>query len=184
VTRTIQHTGSAAGKGQAPLDADTVRPLVACLDAQIELLSGREAELDALSEAIIANDNDRMEQVLDQMTQSRQRQRQADADLENARAALARKLGWPVRQTRLANLVARVEPASREPLRARRRTVMELAARISLKHRQTAVLLAECTRVNRMLIDCMVPTDQRVTLYGQGGRREWQGGASLMDTEH
>lgn len=183
MTPTSQHTAEAVPSGSSCLDAGAFEPLIACLDAQIDLLNRREVELDSLSEAIIANDNERMEHVLDEMTRSRQLQQQADADLQAERAGLAHALGWPERQTRLANLVELAEADCRQRLRLRRREVLERAARISLKHRQTAVLLAECTRINRMLIDCMAGTDRRVTLYGQGGAQHWQGDGGLMDTE-
>jgi len=167
----------------AILDAESAETLASCLDAQIDLLCRRESELDSLSECIISGDNDRMEQVLDQMTLSRRSQADADARLDAARRIVAERLGWQVGKTRLANLIGLVEPAHRDALRSRRRQVLELAERISLKHRRTAILLAECTRVNRLLIDCMVGSGRRVTLYGQAGRQQWQDGAGLMDTE-
>ena len=180
MTRTTQLKAPAS---PAALGAETVDELIACLDDQIDLLARREAELDALGEAILANDNDRMERVLDEMTRSRQLQQQADDRLSSARGAAAETLGWPASQTRLAKLIGLIEPTGRQELRRRRRQVLERASRISLKHRQTAVLLAECTRVNRMLIDCMVGDDQRVTLYGHTGRQHWNGAGGLMDTE-
>ena len=182
MTHAVQHDEAAAPAG-AFLDAEATAALAEQLDRQIDLLTRRESELDALSEAIIANDNDRMEQVLDQMTLSRQLQAQADAELQAHRDALASRLGWSAGSTRLSRLMAAVEPAGRDLLRRRRLDVMTLAERISVKHRRTAVLLAECTRVNRMLIDCMVGGDGRVTLYGQTGRQHWRGAGSLMDTE-
>ena len=185
MTRTLQPDGAGSGAAEAPASPgpEMLRRLIDSLDRQIGLLSLREAELDALSESIIANDNDRMEQVLEEMARSRQCQAQADAQFQAARDELAGHLGWPAGKTRLERLLGMVGKSDRRLLAQRRRQVIDLAERIRRKHRQTAVLLAECARINRLLIECIVGPDQRVTVYGQRGPQHWRGCGSLMDTE-
>jgi hypothetical protein len=175
--------GSGAAEAPASPGPEMLRRLTDSLDRQIDLLSRREAQLDALSECIIANDNDRMEQVLEEMARSRQCQAQADAQFQAAREELARHVGWPAGKTRLERLLGIVGQSDRRLLAQRRRQLIDLAERIRRKHRQTAVLLAECARINRLLIECLVGCDQRVTVYGQRGQQHWRGCGSLMDTE-
>ncbi len=175
--------GSGAADSPARLAPEMLQRLTDSLDRQIDLLGRREAELDALSESIIANDNDRMEQVLDDMARSRQCQEQADAQFQAARDELAGSLGWPAGKTRLERLLGVVGQSDRRLLAQRRRQVTGLAERIRRKHRQTSVLLAECARINRLLIECIVGPDRRVTVYGQRGTQHWRGCGSLMDTE-
>ncbi|GEM_PF-807988 len=185
MTRTLQPdaAGSGAAESPAPPGPQMLQRLTESLDCQIDLLSRREAELDALSESIIANDNDRMERVLEEMTRSRQHQALADAQFQAARDELAEHLGWPAGKTRLERLLGMVGQSDRRILAQRRRQVTDLAERIRRKHRQTAVLLAECARINRLLIECIVGSDKRVTVYGQRGPQHWRGCGSLMDTE-
>jgi hypothetical protein len=185
VTRSLQPDAAGNGAGDVPASPppEMLRRLTDSLDCQIDLLGRREAELDALSESIIANDNDRMERVLDEMAQSRQHQAQADARFQAARDELAGRLGWPAGNTRLERLLGIVGQNDRRLLARRRRQVTDLAERIRRKHRQTAVLLAECARINRLLIECIVGPGQRVTLYGQHGQQHWRGCGSLMDAE-
>jgi len=175
--------GNAAAEAPARPGPEMLQRLTESLDRQIDLLSRREAELDALRESIIANDNDRMERVLEEMARSRQCQAQADAQFQAARDELAGHLGWPAGKTRLERLLSMVGQSDRRLLAERRGQVIDLAERIRRKHRQTAVLLAECARINRMLIACLVGPDQRVTVYGQRGQQHWRGCGSLMDTE-
>lgn len=185
MTRSLQPDAAGNGAGDVPASPppEMLRRLTDSLDCQIDLLGRREAELDALSESIIANDNDRMERVLDEMAQSRQHQAQADARFQAARDELAGRLGWPAGNTRLERLLGIVGQNDRRLLARRRRQVTDLAERIRRKHRQTAVLLAECARINRLLIECIVGPGQRVTLYGQHGQQHWRGCGSLMDAE-
>jgi len=160
-----------------------VQRLTESLDQQIELLGARSDELDALNESICANDNDRMEQVLTEMGLSRQRQGQADRQFKAAREDLARHLGWQIGKTRLERLLGLVGEPERRALARRRRQVVELAETLRRKHRQTVVLLAECAKINRLLIDCLLGPDQRVTVYGATGAQHWRRCGSLMDTE-
>jgi len=179
---------SNAGSAGAPstpafLPPEMVQRLTASLDLQIELLGARSDELDALSECICANDNDRMEQLLAKMALSRQRQGQADREFKDARDELAGHLGWQVGKTRLEPLLSMVGEPARRVLAQRRQQVAQLAETLRRKHRRTTVLLAECARINRLLVDCLLGDDQRVTVYGATGARHWRGCGSLMDTE-
>ncbi len=187
MTRPLQpnadSAGAAAPDTPAVLPPEMVQRLTESLDRQIELLGARSAELDALSESICANDNDRMEQVLAEMALSRQRQDQADREFKAARDELAGHLGWQVGKTRLERLLGLVGEPDRRVLAQRRRQVAEMAETLRRKHRQTGILLAECARINRLLIDCLLGPDQRVTVYGATGAQHWRGCGSLMDTE-
>jgi len=165
------------------LPPEMVQRLTDSLDRQIELLGIRSDELDALSECICANDNDRMEQLLAEMALSRQRQDQADREFKDARDELAGHLGWQVGKTRLERLLNMVGEPARRVLAQRRLQVADLAETLRRKHRRTTVLLAECARINRLLVDCLLGDDQRVTVYGATGTRHWRGSGSLMDTE-
>jgi len=167
----------------AALPPEMVRRLIDSLDSQLDLLGARSDELDALNESICANDNDRMEQVLAEMALSRQRQGLADRDFKEVRDDLAGHLGWQSGKTRLERLLGLVGEPERRVLAQRRRQVAELAQTLRRKHRQTTVLLAECVRINRLLIDCLLGQDQQVTVYGATGAQHWRGCGSLMDTE-
>jgi len=178
------NTGSAGvSSTDTFLPPEMVQRLTASLDLQIELLGNRADELDALSECICANDNDRMEQLLAKMDQSRQQQDQANRDFKDVRDELAGHLGWQVGKTRLERLLEVIGEPARRGLAQRRQQVAQLAETLRRKHRRTTVLLAECARINRLLVDCLLGDDQRVTVYGATGARHWRGSGSLMDTE-
>ncbi len=168
---------------QASLPPEMLQRLTECLDRQIELLGARSDELDALTKAVCANDNDRMEKVLEAMEQSRQRQDQADREFKGARDKLAEHLGWQVDQTRLHRLLEMIREPQRQALAKRRQQVVVLADALRQKHRQTSMLLSECSRINSMLIDCILGKQERVTVYGAAGTQHWRGCGSLMDTE-
>ena len=48
---------------------------------------------------------------------------------------------------------------------------------------RTVMLLGECARINRMLLEAMFPHSEGVVTYGAGGAEPWQPDAGLVDAE-
>ena len=165
------------------IDAELVGRLNAALDEQADLLRQRAGEMDELAQALCKNDNDRLERLLAEMGRSQHRQAQADRALQALREELADALGWQVAAVRLGRLVEHLPPPLREPVETRRRAIAELAGRLRLTHRQASLVLIECARVNRLLLECLFPDDQALTVYDAGGTDHWRRRGSLLDAE-
>ena len=52
-----------------------------------------------------------------------------------------------------------------------------------MQHLQTAMLLNECSRINREMLECIMPGNSTVTTYGQNGTKSSHLGGRLIDTE-
>ena len=158
-----------------------VQRLLAEMDAEIERLRLRLVQLEQLSQALVAGDEESLERLLAQMDAGQGPQAEADARLAEARRALAQALGCPGQ--RMSQWLARLEGHDRWEIQRRRSSILDLMGRLRRQHLASVTLLAECARVNRLLLDALMPRSGGVTVYGTGGADHWRGGAGLLNAE-
>ena len=108
------------------LKAD-IDELLAVLDAEIELLDARRSQLEALSVAIVARDDARMEALLNEIQDMAQPQADVDLRLEQVRRALAGALACPRERMTLQFLTEVLQGRQRAEIESRRRRIVELA---------------------------------------------------------
>jgi len=172
MTLPVAHPGALAGR---------VEELRAVLEEQSAALDRRAGQLAELSQCILSCNNERMESLLARMEEAQTLQAAADARLDSARRRVAECLGRPPGQVRLAELIAQLPAASAEELSRLRSRILQQVQRLRRQHLQTAVLLSESARINRLLLQCLMPQRPAVTLYDRGGPRRWRAGQGLLD---
>lgn len=165
-----------------PIEA-LARELTGLLDEQIALLTLRASQLDALATLLVERNDRAMERLLEQMTQSQALQADTDRRLADARAALAAALDCDVRAVRLSALESRVGEGLAEALGFRRKQLAGLADQVRHKHLRTALLLVECARINRMLIEGLFGRTGACRTYDPSGAAAWDTDAGLVDAE-
>lgn len=163
--------------------SEQIADLLAVLDAELALIEDKHERLGELSEAMIARDEPAVEAVLDRLEQAEREQAEVDGRLSELRAALAGRLGRPADELRLSTLAELLPPPEGEAVRDRRERIVAAAERLQQRHLRTALLLSECARVNRMLLEGLCPSGAAVTTYAAGGERVWRQGSGLLDTE-
>jgi hypothetical protein len=161
---------------------DLVNELAAALDQQADLLETRRSQLLALREAILRYDNDALERMLEQVERTIQDQAPCDARLRQASERAAAAAGCAGTEVRLSLLIERLPQRYRAMLEARRTQLVGLTHSLRRKHLETALLLRECARVNRELLDRLLPGGG-VTVYGSGGRNHWRGDTGSFNME-
>ena len=166
-----------------PVTAAHARELEGLLDEQAALLTLRHSQLGSLCSAIIDRDESAVERILEQIEQAQQLQAIGDQKVAALRDELAARLAVEARTLRLSGLIERLPPPCRQGVLAKRRRVLELAERFRVQHMRTVMLLSECARINRMLLEGLFPRCQAVTTYSPGGCQTWQAEAGLVDTE-
>jgi hypothetical protein len=169
-----------AGTGMSVL----VEKLLGSLDEEIALLEEKTVQLASLRRAMLDRDDQAMAAVLTEIEQDQRRQDSVDLRLSAARRAMANAMGIPAGQLRLSRLIDELPPAEAASVDYRRQQILLLAERARKQHLETAILLHECSRINRMLLEGLFPQNQSVTTYGQGGSDTWRPESGLMDTEH
>lgn len=157
--------------------------LLAVLDAEVALLGKRCEQLDLLAEAVAQRDDATLETLLDEIEIAQKLQEQLDRKVHAVRAALANHYGVPVEQMRLSRLVRWLSGHRKGAVDYRRQQVLLLAEDLKQKNFEAAVVLSECARLNRMLLQCLFPKDQGVTTYGSDGSAVWRFGAGAVDAE-
>jgi flagellar biosynthesis/type III secretory pathway chaperone len=166
-----------------PAIRDMLKELNAVLDEEIALLSLRRSQMKLLSGAILDRDDDAVERLLGEIERMGQLQAQADARLGKLRSGLAELFGCQVDQMRLSRLIESLAGADRQAIEQRRRQIAQLAGELQRQHLETAVVVFECARINRLLLECLYPAGSSVNTYGAGGAGAWRGEAGLVDTE-
>lgn len=166
-----------------PRTAQRVALLSSLLDEEIELLEIRSQQMTRLAEAILGRGEEGMEPVLAEMEHVAGQQENTDRRLRAARRDLAEAFGVEAGDLKLCELIDRLGEPLAADLDRQRDMIVRLAGRLRRQHLETSVLLAECSRVNRMLLEGLLPAGQTVTTYGRGGTADWKPQAGLLDTE-
>jgi hypothetical protein len=159
------------------------RELPALLDEQIALLTLKRSQLEALSTLLVQRDEDPMERLLAQMEQSQALQADTDLRLSALRSALADELGGPADSVRLGALLEYLPQGLRESVAFRREQIADLADQTRRQHLQTSLLLMECSRINRLLIEALFGQTRSCQTYDPSGAAAWQSDAGLVDAE-
>ena len=160
-----------------------VGELLTVLDEEIQLLDLRRSQLEALSVAIVERDDTRLEVLLDEIQQTMTLQADVDLRLDGLRGALAGDLSLPVERVKLGALAQLLAGQQRAEIELRRRRIVEMAERLQQQHLQTSVLLSECARVNRLLLEALFPQSKGVDTYGQGGAQRWWPETGVVNAE-
>jgi hypothetical protein len=162
---------------------ELVKELLALLDEEAELLRRRSDQFDELYETILHRRSNRMDSLLAEMTTCQHNQADLDAKLAAARTTFARALGLEARQMRLSRLADRLEESDSLAVERRRKLIIAMAEQLKKKHLRTAILLTESARINRMLLEGLMPGAETVTTYAPGRSDPWRTANGLVDTE-
>lgn len=147
--------------------------LLVILDEQIALLHDRRGQLEQLTEAALARDEQAMESLVTEIERSGQQQSLTDVKLRAIRANIARTLKVKAADLRLAVVATMLPPADGAALDLRRNQVMQLCGQLRRQHLTTSVVLQECSRVNRLLLMALTGQEEGPATYGQGGQPSW-----------
>jgi len=167
----------------SPGDSLPIDELLAALDEQVDLLERKRSQLAELSAALIARNDDATERLLGELEQTEAVQRAADMRLGAVRSAVAAALGAAAVHVRLAELIEYLPSAQAAAVRQRRQHIIRKAAALRAEHLRTVLHLAEAARINRLLLESLLPGGESVVTYGARGSDHWRPEAGLVDTE-
>ena len=157
--------------------------LTTVLDEEIGLLERRSAELADLAEATLQRDDDRLEVLLDEVERTLEVQNATDLKLQALRNALADALGWPVSQMRLSRLIEELPGGLAGEISYRREQILLLSGRLKDQHLRTALVVSECARINKLLLESFFPDGGGVTTYNSSGASSWGPESGRVDVE-
>lgn len=153
------------------------------LDRQLEVLQTKRLQMERLFVTLARSDNEAMEPLLAAMEETQQQQVHADAQLFLLRTALAGVLGCQERQLRLSELAQALPSPHGQRLLDRRQAVIEAVERLRRQHMETTLLLRQCQRLSRMLIESVLHGQNDSLTYGGNGQVQTREAGGLMNAE-
>ncbi len=163
--------------------ASIIDELLGVLDEEIALLQRRKSQMGRLCEAIVERDDDTMERLLAEMSETQQLQEHVDLKLLAHRNTVANAVGRAPGEMKLSVLIAELPPSHRPAVDYRRQQIVLLIQDVRRQHLDTALLLGECARINHMLLTGMFPAASEVTTYDHDGPDTWRSDTGLVDAE-
>ncbi len=160
-----------------------IRELLDVLDQEIELLGLKRSAMASLSAAILDRDEGAIERLLADIERMDHAQQATDVKLSALRGSFAQALGKEAGELKLGALAGMLDGDAASAVDYRRRQILLLAQQLKAQHLQTSMLLHECARINRMLLETMLSgAGDNVETYSASGRDVWRG-RGLMSAE-
>jgi flagellar biosynthesis/type III secretory pathway chaperone len=157
--------------------------LLEALDRELELLAAKRAEMEQLLAALARRDDAALERLLSRMEQGEREQSQADRDVERISSDLAAEVGCPVERPRLSELAAYLPPDLARALEDRRQALTSHLRQLRRKHMEMSMLLHECQKINRLLLECLLRESSGPGTYSANGNMRHRDGGGVMRAE-
>lgn len=168
----------------SPTMETRVTALLEVLDADIRNLEATSARLATLRTLVLRRDHPALEELLGQVSGQAEGQRANEQRRQQVRRELAGDLGCAARDLTLS----RLQQALAGPLRAavadRQGRLRSLTLQLKREHALTTLLLRDCIRFNRSLLQILLGSAERgPATYGPTGAARAEGGATLMSMQ-
>ena len=157
--------------------------LESVLDEEVALLDLRRRQLESLCGCLVDRDQQALAGLLEQIDATQRDQQSVDIKLQACRNAVARAMGRDPQTARLSELIAQLPQDRAIGLDYKREQIVLQAQQLKRRNFESAVLLHESARINRMLLDCLAPVQENVETYGQKGSRPPRRASGLVDAE-
>jgi hypothetical protein len=155
--------------------------LLDVLDEDIRHMESTLSRLDTLRSLVIKREDAALERLLDEIRQQADAYRSNEQKRQQLRRGLAAGLGCPEGDLTLSKLRDELVGQARAAVADRQVRLQALAARLKREHTLTVLLLRDCTRFNRSLLQAFFGSGGRGgTTYSPSGAAKHQTGASLV----
>jgi hypothetical protein len=152
------------------------------LDDSVLSMQHMLGKLTELRAAVIRRDENSLRRMFDEMPELtawrdgiQQRQRQLCA-------AFAVPLNCQAEKINISYLTLFLDPLKGEELKIKQHLLGELVSRLSREQKATELLLHECERLNRMILDGFVGKANQTFTYGSAGRIRREMHCAIMNT--
>jgi hypothetical protein len=160
---------------------ELIEEFLALLDADAVRLEATQGYLNTLRAGVIKRDEAAMIQLLETVSAE-----QDDRDaIENKRRSLrqiaAVAFGCTAEEVNLSRIMEYATPPLRQDVLRRQQTLTRLVEEFKTEYMATAILLNECSRFNRLLLDSIVGGRCRgVTTYNASGQMKRPNGSGFI----
>ena len=163
--------------------AELVDELVAFLDFQSEHLDKMLGFLDAFRKALIRRDLPVLQEMQSQLAQEEDMRMQLDQSRNVLQRKLAGFIGCAAEDVCLSSLQGLVDPPFEEKIRKRQQSLIRQIHHLQEQHLATELLLRECSRMNRRLLETVIGGGEKGKTYDARGRSSWNACQGLMNVK-
>jgi len=161
-----------------------VDELLKTLDVDVRRLQNSLMLLDELRRLVIKRDEAGLRRLLKEIQIELKTAAEVNSKRELAREKLAGILGWEAGKTTLSRLETVVSEEHRTGIAARRAQLMSLTYSLRTEYSRTAVLLSECTRFNRLLLDNILASARTAgVIYASDGSTRQQSDSAFVNMQ-
>ena len=154
------------------LDADLLVELNEVLDQEQRRVEHTLTQLNDLRAAVIRRDETGLQDLLNRIQTGQNDFSQLDQRRQRLRQRLAEWMGCDLNRLNLTRLIRGLPAEQGDPLRQRQQQLYKQVRQLKMEHHLTGLLLADCARLNRMLLRAMLGGVG--DSYNAQGRSSWQ----------
>jgi len=163
---------------------EKVAALLDVLDEDIRHIEVALSRLDTLRTLLIKRDDASLEKLLDEIRKETETYATNEQQRQMLRKAIATHLGRNGTDLTLSEIQTLVEGSSRKALQDRQVRLKSLTAQLRREYTVTAVLLSDCARFNRSLMQAFFgPGSQGGITYSPSGTTRQQSHTTLMSMQ-
>lgn len=163
---------------------EEVAALLDVLDVDIRHIEISLSRLDTLRTLLIKRDDASLERLLDEIRKEADAYATNERRRESLRRAIGTRLGRNGADLTLSEVQTLVEGPSRNALQDRQARLKSLTAQLRREYTLTAMLLSDCARFNRSLMQAFFgPGSQGGITYSPSGVTRQQGNTTLMSMQ-
>lgn len=151
------------------------------LDRQIEYLEQAKKLFDEFRAALIRRDIEELEEVRQHLEAKEAQRQELDRQTESCRRCLAAALNCGPEDVCISRLCRAADPPTARELQKRQRRARDLAAEVKTVHLATELLLRECARINRRMLETITGQPTPSSIYDARGRAAWKPATGLMN---
>ncbi len=161
-----------------------VTVLLDVLDEDIRHVETTLVKLDTLRGLLIKRDDGALERLLEDIHKRGEEYAATERRRQDLRRDLATDLGWKEGDVTMTNLLTQVAGHLRSALAERQTRLKVLIARLKREHALTALLISDCGRFNRSLLQVFLgPFGKAGATYSPTGAAQRPAGMALLNMQ-
>ena len=171
-------------EGPRPEIHAQVAALLDVLDEDIQHVEASLARLDTLRKLLIKRDDVALGALLEEIRGQGESRPAVDRRRQELRRELASSLGWQENEVTVTNLLDHVTEDLGATLAERQKRLQNLIVRLKREHTLTAMLILDCRRFNRSLLQVFFgPAGQTGTTYNATGAARHPTGTTMLNMQ-
>jgi hypothetical protein len=160
---------------------ELVEELLAVLDADAVLLEAMLGHLNSLRAVVIKRSETELEHLLENIKAQQEQRDAVESRRQKLRQIAAKALGCSAEQVNLTRFMEHLSEEMQQEVAQRKIVLERLVAKLKTEYTATVMMLNECSRFNRVLIDSIIGCRHNAaTTYNASGQTQRHDGSRFI----